>query len=72
MSAYQPKHIPDSGTNGMVGYVRCLPSGALHPADTVCRCSDCGSEWWSIRYLIERLDGKGPFECDNAFHGGQP
>jgi len=26
-------HFPDGGTNGMVGYVRCGSSGALHPSD---------------------------------------
>jgi len=26
-------HFPDGGTNGMIGYVRCGNSGALHPAD---------------------------------------
>lgn len=70
--AATPVHVPDRGTNGMVGYVRCLPGGALHPAGHLCRCPDCGSEWWSLRYAIERLDGRGPVECDNEeFHRGR-
>lgn len=44
IDAERPFHVP-AGANEPVGYVRCLPSGAVHPAGYDCghsACKGCG------------------------------